>query len=129
MNEILTTLIQVVIIPAIPVLVTFLVKYFKTKTNEEIATIDNDTLQQALYEAADAVYTAVTYTAQTYVDSLKKAGTFDAEAQKTAFNTAKEMAVKLLSQKTKELLESLYGDLDTWLTAKIEQAVKEQKSK
>lgn len=126
-NELLTILMQVVIIPAIPIIVTFLVKFCKAKTDEAISTVNNETLRQALSEATDAVYTAVTYTSQTYVDSLKEQGTFDKEAQIIALNTALKKAQSLLAAETKELLESLYGDLDNWLTTKIEQTVKEQK--
>lgn len=126
-NELLTILMQVVIIPAIPIIVTFLVKFCKAKTDEAISTVNNETLRQALSEATDAVYTAVTYTTQTYVDSLKEQGTFDKEAQIIALNTALKKAQSLLAAETKELLESLYGDLDNWLTTKIEQTVKEQK--
>lgn len=126
-NELLTILMQVVIIPAIPIIVTFLVKFCKAKTDEAISTVNNETLRQALSEATDAVYTAVTYTSQTYVDSLKEQGTFDKEAQIIALNTALKKAQSLLAAETKELLEFLYGDLDNWLTTKIEQTVKEQK--
>lgn len=126
-NELLTILMQVVIIPAIPIIVTFLVKFCKAKTDGAISTVNNETLRQALSEATDAVYTAVTYTSQTYVDSLKEQGAFDKEAQIIALNTALKKAQSLLAAETKELLESLYGDLDNWLTTKIEQTVKEQK--
>lgn len=126
-KELLTILMQVVIIPAIPIIVTFLVKFCKAKTDEAISTVNNETLRQALAEATDAVYTAVTYTSQTYVDSLKEQGAFDKEAQIIALNTALKKAQSLLAAETKELLESLYGDLDNWLTTKIEQTVKEQK--
>lgn len=126
-NELLTILMQVVIIPAIPIIVTFLVKFCKAKTDEAISTVNNETLRQAISEATDAVYTAVTYTSQTYVDSLKEQGAFDKEAQIIALNTALKKAQSLLAAETKELLESLYGDLDNWLTTKIEQTVKEQK--
>ena len=126
-NELLMTLMKVVVIPAIPVIVAFVVKFCKAKTDEAITNVNNEVLRQALSEAADAVYTAVTYTSQTYVDSLKEQGKFDKEAQLAALNTALEKAQSLLAAETKELLEYLYGDLQNWLTTKIEQTVKEQK--
>ena len=82
-------MIQVVVIPAIPVLVTYLVKYLKAKTEQTTTKINNELVRTYLQEATDAVLQAVTYTAQTYVDTLKKQGKFDEEAQKKAFNTAK----------------------------------------
>jgi len=128
MKEILTTLIQVVVIPAIPVLVTYLVKYLKAKAEQTTTKIDNELIRTYIQEATDAVFQAVTYTAQTYVDSLKKQGKFDEEAQKIAFNTAKNIALQLLTTEAKQMIEDLYGDLMLWLETKIEQTVKEQKT-
>jgi len=128
LNELLMTLIQVVIIPAIPVLVAFLVKLLKAKAQQTTVKVNNELVRQYLQEAIDAVLQAVTYTAQTYVDSLKKQGKFDAEAQKIAFNTAKDIALQLLTEDAKNLITDLYGDLTVWLDTKIEQTVKEQKT-
>jgi len=128
MKEILTTLVQVVVIPAIPVLVTYLVKYLKAKAEQTTTRINNELIRTYLQEATDAVLQAVTYTAQTYVDTLKKQGKFDKEAQQTAFNTAKDIALKLLTDEAKQMIEDLYGDLMLWLETKIEQTVKEQKT-
>ena len=128
MKEILTTLVQVVVIPAIPVLVTYLVKYLKAKTEQTTTKINNELVRTYLQEATDAVLQAVTYTAQTYVDTLKKQGKFDKEAQQKAFNTAKNIALQLLTTEAKQMIEDLYGDLMLWLETKIEQTVKEQKT-
>lgn len=128
MKEILTTLVQVVVIPAIPVLVTYLVKYLKAKAEQTTTKINNKLVRTYLQEATDAVLQAVTYTAQTYVDTLKKQGKFDKKAQKIAFNTAKDIALKLLTDEAKQMIEDLYGDLMLWLDTKIEQTVKEQKT-
>ena len=128
MKEILTTLVQVVVIPAIPVLVTYLVKYLKAKAEQTTTKINNELVRTYLQEATDAVLQAVTYTAQTYVDTLKKQGKFDKEAQQKAFNTAKDIALKLLTDEAKQMIEDLYGDLMLWLETKIEQTVKEQKN-
>lgn len=128
MNELLITLIQVVIIPAIPVLVTYLVKFLKAKSDQATVKIDNELIKIYLNEATDAVLQAVTYTAQTYVDSLKKQGKFDKEAQEQAFNTAKDVALRLLTEEAKRMITDLYGDLTIWLDTKIEQTVNEQKN-
>ena len=128
LNELLMTLIQVVIIPAIPVLVGYLVKYLKAKAQQTTVKINNELVRQYLQEATEAVIQAVTYTSQTYVDSLKKQGRFDADAQKVAFATAKEVALALFTEEAKKMIAELYGDLNVWLDTKIEQTVKEQKT-
>jgi len=128
LNELLMTLIQAVIIPAIPILVTFLVKLLKAKAEQATIKINNELVQQYLQEAVESVLQAVTFTSQTYVDNLKKQGKFDAEAQKIAFTTAKEVALQLLTEDAKKMISDLYGDLMVWLDTKIEQTVKEQKT-
>ena len=80
MNELLTTLIQMVVIPAIPVLITYLAKYLKAKADQATIRIDNEQVRIYLQEATDAVLQAVTFTAQTYVDTLKKQGKFGVDA-------------------------------------------------
>lgn len=127
MDELLITIIQVVIIPAIPVLVGYLVKFLKAKANQATATTDNELIRQYLQEATDAVLQAVTYTAQTYVDSLKDQGKFDKEAQEKAFRKARDVALQLMTEEARRILEDAYGDMSTWLETKIEQTVKEQK--
>jgi len=128
LSELLTTLIQVVIIPSIPILVAFLAQLLRAKSNQAKIKLNNDLAKQYLQEATEAVIQAVTYTSQTYVDSLKKQGRFDADAQKVAFATAKEVALALFTEEAKKMIAELYGDLNVWLDTKIEQTVKEQKT-
>jgi len=128
LNGLLITIIQAVVIPAIPILVAFLVKLLKAKAEQATVKINNELARQYLQEAIDSVLQAVTYTSQTYVDSLKTQGRFDVDAQKVAFATAKEVALALLTDEAKKMIADLYGDLNVWLDTKIEQTVKEQKT-
>lgn len=127
LNELLMTMIQVVVIPAIPILVAFIVKFLRAKAEQATIKTNNELVQQYLQEAIYAVLQAVTYTSQTYVDSLKKQGKFDADTQRVAFATAKQVAIALLTEDAKKMLSDLYCDLAVWIDTKIEQTVKEQK--
>lgn len=127
-QSILETLIKVVLLPAIPIIVAAVVKFAKAKAEEAIAGSNSTIIRTTLSEATSAICTAVTYTAQTFVDDLKKAGTFDEAAKRAALATALSKTLILISTESKELLTSLYGNLEEWLTTKIEQQVKEQKS-
>ena len=62
-------------------------------------------------------------TNQTYVDALKKQGKFDAEAQKEAFNLTFDAVMAVLSDEAKHYLASIYGDLTTYITTRIEAEV------
>lgn len=126
-KDILETIVMVVIIPSIPVLVREIVRYFRAETDAAISEVSNETLRRVLGEAADAVYTAVVYTSQVYVDEMKDKQAFDKEAQQQALSMAIDKAKAMLTVEAKDLLTSLYGNLDEWLTVRIEQTVRDQK--
>ena len=126
MNELLTTLIQVVVIPAIPVLVTYLVKYLKAKAEQTTTRIDNELVRVYLQEAVDAVLQAVTYTAQTYVDKLKKQGKWNEEAQKIAFIPAKNVALKTTDRGSQQMIKTCRRP-PVWLDTRKEQTVKNRR--
>lgn len=58
-----------------------------------------------------------------------KGGTisFLSEAAKTAFILCKDEVLKLLNERTKRAIIDSCGDLETWIKAKIESEVREQK--
>ena len=127
MKEFILVLLQAVIIAAVPVVTTYLCNFLKQKSNQAAAKTNNNLASSYIKEAADAVTTAVTFTSQTYVDSLKNSGTFTVENQKEAFNKAMNKAVEILSAEAKEYLTKAYGDLTNYLTTKIEAEVRNQK--
>ncbi len=63
-------------------------------------------------------------TTQTYVESLKKQGAFDADAQKLAFTKTYTNVMKILSEDAKEYLQEAMGDLEAYVYNKIESQVK-----
>ncbi|MEG1562171.1 MAG: hypothetical protein RR365_00760 [Bacteroides sp.] len=126
-NDILTVIFKVVIIPVLPVAAAYLIAYLRTKKEELTNSMNNQVVASVLSEAGDAVLQAVEYVSQTYVDNLKTQGKFDVEAQKQAFEKAKEAALTILTEESLELLTSITGDVETWLTTKIEQTVREKK--
>ena len=71
----------------------------------------------------DTITDCVIATTQTYVDSLKKQGAFDVEAQKVAFTMTYESVVKLLTDEAAEYLSAAIGDLRLYITQKIEAEV------
>lgn len=123
MSEFLWVLFQVVLVPAVPVLLKILYNFVVAYTAEKSEKIENEKVRGYVNDAVKAVMTAVTSTFQTYVDSLKKQGKFDEEAQKIAFNTARDTALLMLTQDMRDAVTTLYGDFDTWLSKTIEQFV------
>lgn len=127
MNEFLNALLQAVIIAAIPVIATYIVKGIRSLAAYLVEKADNDLAKRYINEAADAAATAVTFTSQTYVDALKQSGHFTAENQKTALRQATQKAKSLLTEDAAAFLEETYGDLEQYLQTLIEAQVKTQK--
>lgn len=127
MNEFLSTLLQAVIIAAVPVCAGFLAKGIKAAAGYLGAKTENENAKKYLEAAADAVSTAVTYTSQKYVDSLKKSDSFSKENQEAALEMAVDNAKALLTAEAQRFLEEAYGDLNAYLISKIEAEVRHQK--
>lgn len=127
MKEFILALLQAVIIAAVPIITTYLCKFLNTKKTETTEKVKNDTAKTLLAEAFDAVSKAVTSTNQTYVDALKKSGTFTVENQKEALQKSYDTALQIMRQEAKDFITTAYGSLNTWLTTQIEAQVKTQK--
>lgn len=127
MNDVLSTLLQAVITVAVPILTAFLASFIKAKASQAAAATENGTAAAYITQIADAVSTAVTATSQTYVDTLKANAAFNSDQQKAALQKALEAAQTSLSKSVLEFIESAYGDITAYLTAKIEAEVRNQK--
>lgn len=112
-NEILGVVITAFVIP----LITYL-------SNEAIKLLKEKVAELKIKKASDAVQAAVAEVSQTYVDPLKKAGTFAEDTALIAFNKAYELSAQLINDDTQELIASIHNDFDSWLQAQIEAAVK-----
>ena len=123
MKEFLLTLLQGVIIAAVPVVAGFVCKFLDTKGKEIAQRIKDENAKRLFEEAVDAVDVAVVSTTQTYVEALKKSNQFNTENQKIAFQMSYDTAVSIMTQEAKDFIAAAYGSLNGWLTAQIEAAV------
>ena len=121
--ELVAQIFEVCIIPLLGVLTAFFVKWVNVKTAEIADTRENETEKKYLNMLNDTISDCVIATTQTYVDALKKQGAFDAEAQKVAFTMTYEAVVKLLTDEATEYLNEAVGDLNLYITQKIESEV------
>ena len=120
MNEILlnvlSCIVTAVIIPLITLLGSKLIKWISSK-------IDDEKAEKYITDATTIVLDAVRCVFQTYVDTLKKEGSFDREAQLIALNKAKDIVLAQLSEDIKEYINKNFGDVDTWVTTQIEASI------
>ena len=120
MNEIILNIISVVVTAIILPLISYagarLITWLNTKIKGENA-------KQQLTVATDIVTNAVRSVFQTYVETLKKNGTFDKESQKAALIKAKNEALAQMTDEIKEYITKNYGDLETWIVTQIESTI------
>ena len=122
-TELLTQIFEVCILPLLGILTTFFVKWVNARIGEISDNRKNETEKKYLDMSNNTISDCVIATTQTYVDALKKQGAFDAEAQKVAFNMTYEAVVKLLTNEAQIYLNEAVGDLNLYITQKIESEV------
>lgn len=120
----LAQIMEVVIIPLLGILTAYVVKLVNAKINDISAKRNNDIEKKYLEMLNSTITDCVVATTQTYVESLKKQGEFDVEAQKEAFNQTYAAVMNILSEDAKEYLNEAIGDLNLYITQKIEAEVK-----
>ena len=125
--ELLYNILKLCVIPILGVLTTYAIKWLNAKEKETLAKVDSDIADKYIVMVYQTIRDCVSATTQTYVDSLKKQGKFDAEAQKIAFQMSFDAVMATLTEDAKEYLAAAYGDLTVYLTSKIEAEVKAQK--
>lgn len=118
---------QVCLIPLLAILTKYLVAWIQIKTKELTDTKDNEMFTKYMTLLSDTVINCVVTTNQTYVNTLKEQGKFDAEAQKEAFNKTYEAVMRILTDDAKKYLGEVLGDLDLYINTLIESQVSFQK--
>ena len=120
MNEIIINIISVVVtsivLPLISIAGAKLIQFINSK-------IKNNKAADLLTTATTIVINAVRSVFQTYVEALKKEGSFNKDAQIIALNKAKDIALTQMTDDVKDYLVTTYGSLDTWLDTNIEATI------
>lgn len=134
-KEFLQQVLYVVATGVLPILTVYIVTLLKVKTrevteklNESNVKFDDYQLDKYIIGAVDIIGTVVVEVNQTYVDSLKKSGNFTEEAEKIAKNLAIEKCKQLISENAQKAIEVVYNDYEAFLSSKIEELVKKNKT-
>ena len=126
MNEIIINIISVVVtsivLPLISIAGAKLIQCINSK-------IKNNKAADLLTTATTIVINAVRSVFQTYVEALKKEGSFNKDAQIIALNKAKDIALTQMTDEVKNYLVTTYGSLDSWLDTNIEATINILKNK
>lgn len=121
--DLIAQIFEVCIIPLMGILTAYFVKWINIKTEELKEETKNVKTEKYLDMLNNTISNCVIATTQTYVDTLKAQGAFDMEAQKTAFTMTYEAVAKLLTDEATKYLNEAVGDLNLYITQKIEAEV------
>ena len=119
---------ELCIIPLLAIITRSLVIYISTKKDELKNKTDNELAKKYLDLLNDTIANCVIATNQTYVEALKKENAFTADAQKAAFEKTYQAVIATLSEEAKKYLPEVVGDLQTYITQKIEASVNQNKA-
>ena len=119
---------EVCVIPLLGLLTAYVIKFINAKSAELQAKVENDTADKYIAMLDSTICACVIATTQTYVDALKKENAFTKEAQVEAFNLTFNAVMSVLTDEAKKYLTSIYGDLNAYITNKIEAEVQINKS-
>lgn len=126
-KEILLQILYIVITGTLPIIAACVAKYIKSVISKNASNIKNEKIRNLINYAGDAVSLAVSTVSQTYVDSLKKSGNFDKEAQITAKQMAIDKARAIISKEMRDAIETVYASFDSYLDSYIEGVVRVNK--
>ena len=117
---ILQQIFQICIFPLLGALTIWIITLIDAKKKEILEKNDNELLAKYLNMLDNTITSCVLATNQTYVESLKEQGKFDLEAQKIAFEKTYNAVLDILADDAYEYLVVVMGDLQSYITTKIE---------
>ena len=118
--DVIIQVVEILLGLVVTVGIPYLFSIIKKKTN-------NDTTEKYLNLAESYLKDAVKMTNQTFVNYLKETKNFDEDAQREAFEMAKQAWIAMLSDEAKVIILNAVGDIDNYLNTKIESMVYEVK--
>jgi hypothetical protein len=121
--NILQQIFELCIIPLLAIITRSLVIYISMKKDELKSKTDSELAKKYLELLNDTIADCVIATNQTYVETLKKGNAFTADAQKAAFEKTYQAVIATLSEEAQKYLPEVVGDLQTYITQKIEASV------
>ena len=121
--NVLEQVFNIVLFPLMGVATTALIVFITVKTKELKKKYDNELFHKYADMLEQTIISCVIATNQTYVEALKKEGKFDAEAQQIAFDKTFSAVITILSDDAYNYLSEAIGDLEEYITNRIEAQV------
>ena len=125
-SEILEYVLKFTLVSLLGGISAYILSFIKIKKQELLEKIKDSLTKKYLDMLEITISDCVSATNQTFVDTLKTNGMFDAEAQKQAFKQTFSSVKELLTDDAQKYLSEAVKDLDAYITSKIEAHVKVQ---
>lgn len=126
-TDILPRIFEVCVFPLLGVLTAYLINFISAKNKELKKKLNNELFNSTLDQLNNLITRCVISTNQTYVETLKKQGKFDRNAQEEAFLATYNNVLQILSEESKTILETGLSNLTLYITQQIEAQVSEYK--
>ena len=121
--EILGQVFELIIFPAISAAAVYFITWIKVKKQELQKKLKDETTKKYMDMLEKTIIDCVIATNQTYVSALKQEGSFDAEAQKKAFQLTYDAVMEILTDEAQKYLNEAVKDLTAYITTEIEAKV------
>lgn len=121
--NVLQQVFEIAIFPLLGAATLYLTFLVNTKIQELKQKTKDETTRKYLDMLNVTISNTVLATTQTYVESLKKEGKFDSEAQAIAFNNTYDAIMQTLTEESKKYINELVGDVQLYVTNRIEAEV------
>ena len=118
---------EVLIVPVLGVVATYLITLINAEKEERLQKANSEKTKFYIEILNNTIIDCIRATNQTYVEALKKNGTFDEQAQEEALNRTYEAVMSILTNDAKVFLDNAIVDLSSYVTNKIEAEIKCQK--
>ena len=125
--EILQPALQTILTAIVGLLASMAVAAINAKRKEILDRIQDERAKKYVDLISDTIVKCVMATNQTYVESMKDQDIFDEAAHKEAFERTYNAVMDILNEDVKGYIESVYGDLEAYITNAIEAEVNAQK--
>lgn len=105
----------------------YIITYINKKNKALQSGVESATAKKYMDMVTKTISDCVLSVNQTYVENLKKQNAFTKEAQEEAFKMAYKNVTEILSTDAYEYIEQAFGDVEKYLTTKIEAEVNNAK--
>lgn len=125
--SIIQQIVEIAVIPALGILLSWLTTKIVEKLETDKKQKEAELAAAYLKELDALIINCVKATNQTFVDELKKQGSFDKAAQAQALDKTLDAIFGLLSEEAETHLTRLVGDLRKYIEEKVEASIEEVK--